>query len=138
MTRKPVTVRPNDNLEKVRSLFEQQGFHHVPVVDEGRLAGIVSYTDYLRVISEVFGNQQEQRTNQRLLQAVLVSEIMTTDVTCLSPDDTVDEALRVFNANNFHALPVVEGNRHLVGILSTFDLIKMLEQILSPEIDYAR
>lgn len=138
MTRKLATVQPNDNLETVRNILEQRGFHHVPVVDQGKLEGIVSYTDYLRVISDVFGNSQDSRTNQRLLNAVLVKDVMTTEVICLSPDDTVEDALRVFNANNFHALPVTEGDRHLVGLLSTFDLIKMLEHILSPEIDYAQ
>lgn len=137
MTRKPATVGPLDNLETVRGILEVQGFHHVPVVEGGRLVGMVSYTDYLRVIRELYGNSQEQRVNERLLNAVLAKEVMTEHLICLSPSDTVDDALRIFKTNHFHAVPVIEGDRRLVGIVSTFDLIKLLERALAPDIDYA-
>ena len=137
MTRKPATVTPEDNLEVVRDILEKHGFHHVPVVASGKLEGIVSYTDYLRIIRELYGNAQEQRTNARLLHTVLVKEVMTEHPVCLAPTDTVEDALRIFKTNHFHALPVIEGDRHLVGILSTHDLIRMLERVLSPDIDYA-
>ena len=137
MTRKPATVAPNDNLETVRVIFETQGFHHVPVVENGQLVGMVSYTDYLRVIRDLFNNTQEQRTNERLLHAILAKDVMTEHLMCLAPFDTVGDALRVFKTNHFHAVPVVEGDRRLVGILTTHDLIKLLEKVLAPEINYA-
>jgi CBS domain-containing protein len=115
-------------------LFETQGFHHVPVVDGHKLVGLVSYTDYLRVIRELYS---EQSSKEASLNSVKVSQMMTTELICLAPLDTVEDAMRVFNANKFHAVPVVEGDNRLVGIVSTFDLIKMLEKVLAPEIDYA-
>ncbi|HLP94128.1 MAG TPA: CBS domain-containing protein [Saprospiraceae bacterium] len=137
MTRKPAVVGPSDHLEIVQEIFEKYGFHHVPVVEEGRLAGIVSYTDYLRVIQEVYGNAAEQQQNQNLLQTIEVRQVMTDHPVCLAPTDTVEDALRIFKTNHFHAIPVVENNQKLVGILSTHDLIKVLERVLAPEIDYA-
>jgi len=137
MTRKPATVCPDDNFETVRNLLEKQGFHHVPVVENDMLAGIVSYTDYLRIIRDLYANAKEQRANEHLLQTMLVKEVMTKHPVCLAPSDTVEDALRIFKTNHFHAIPVVEGNRHLVGILTTHDLIKVLERVLAPEIDYA-
>lgn len=137
MTRKPATVAPTDHLETVQLIFEKFGFHHVPVVENARLVGIVSYTDYLRVIQDVYGHKQEQRKNEHLLQTVTVKEVMTDHPVCLAPTDTVEDALRIFKANHFHAIPVIEKNQKLVGILSTFDLIRVLERVLGPEIDYA-
>lgn len=137
MTRKPATVAPADHLETVQEIFEKFGFHHVPVVEDGHLVGIVSYTDYLRVIQEVYGNSREQQRNEHLLKEIPVKDVMTDHPVCLSPTDTVEDALRIFKTNHFHAIPVIENNRKLVGILSTFDLIKVLERILAPEIDYA-
>ena len=137
MTRKPATVSPEDNLETVRNIFEKHGFHHIPVVEKDKLSGIISYTDYLRVIRELYGDATEKQNNGRLLHAMLVKEVMTTEPVCLAPTDTVEDALRIFKPNHFHAIPVVEGERRLVGILSTHDLIKVLERILAPEIDYA-
>lgn len=137
MTRKPATVAPHDTLETVRHIFEKYGFHHIPVVLEGKLTGIVSYTDYLRIIREVFSGNAPGRQIQQGLNNMLVSEIMTEEVICLKPTDTVEDALAVFNSYPFHAMPVVEGDRRLVGILSTYDLMKVLEKLLAPEIDYA-
>ncbi len=137
MTRKPAVVGPSDHLEIVQEIFEKYGFHHVPVVEAGHLAGIVSYTDYLRVIQEIYGSAAEQQQNQNLLQTVQVRQVMTDHPVCLSPNDTVEDALRIFKTNHFHAIPVVEANQKLVGILSTHDLIKVLERVLAPEIDYA-
>ncbi len=137
MTRKPATVAPDDNLESVRSIFEKHGFHHIPVVESGKLVGIISYTDYLRVISDLYGNAGAERVNERPLHTKLVKEAMTEHLVCLAPTDTIEDALRVFQPNHFHAVPVIEGDRRLVGILSTHDLIKVLERVLAPEIDYA-
>lgn len=137
MTQKPATVSPSDNLETVRRIFENHWFHHVPVVEDGKLVGIVSYTDYLRVIRELYDSPKEQRDNEQALHHVAVKEVMTANPLCLSPGDTVDDALRVFKANQFHAIPVIEGDRRLVGIVSTHDLIRLLERVLAPEIDYA-
>ena len=137
MTRKPATVAPLDNVDTVRKIFEKYGFHHVPVVEDGMLTGIVSYTDYLRIISELFSGQSAQQQAQHGLSNMLVKEIMTAEVFCLSANDTVADALEVFSTHHFHAIPVIEGNRRLVGILSTYDLMKVLEKLLGPEIDYA-
>lgn len=137
MTRNPSVLSPEDNLEKARAIFEQHGFHHIPVVENGKLSGLVSYTDYLRIIRDLFGPSNEVRKTENQLHDILIKEIMTRHLVCLSPTDTVEDALRVFKSNQFHAIPVVEGDRHLVGILSTYDLIKVLERILAPDIDYA-
>lgn len=36
MTRKPETVKPSDTMEDVRRIFEKRGFHHIPVLDQGK------------------------------------------------------------------------------------------------------
>lgn len=134
MTSKPITVAPNDTMDKVRELLEKEGFHHLPVVEHGKLVGLVSYTDYLRLIRDVFNNSQEARVNERLLNATLVKEVMTEHLLCLSPDDTVETALRIFKANRFHSLPVVDEHKHLLGIVTTLDLMRVLETIFLEEL----
>lgn len=129
MTSKPTTVAPTDSMDTVRQVLEKGGFHHLPVVEKGRLVGIVSYTDYLRLIRNVFSNSQETRANERVLKATLVKDIMTDHLLCLSPDDTVETALRIFKANQFHSLPVVDEHMRLLGIVTTLDLMRVLETI---------
>jgi CBS domain-containing membrane protein len=129
MTRKPETVKPSDTMEAVRKIFEKRGFHHIPVVDGERLVGLVSYTDYLQLIRTVFDNSQETRVNEKVLNATLAKDVMTESLLCLSPTDTTEAALRVFKANQFHSLPVVDDKGHLVGIVTTYDLMRVLEDV---------
>ena len=129
MTRKPETVKPADTMEAVRKIFEKRGFHHIPVVDGERLVGLVSYTDYLQLIRTIFDNSQETRMNEKVLNATLVKDVMTQSLLCLSPTDTTEAALRVFKANQFHSLPVVDDKGHLVGIVTTYDLMRVLEDV---------
>lgn len=127
MTRKPETVKPTDTMEEVRKIFEKRGFHHIPVVEKNKLVGLVSYTDYLQLIRSIFDNKQEVRLNEKVLHATVVEEVMTKHVLCLSQEDTVENALLIFKANQFHSLPVVDAHQHLVGIITTYDLMKVLE-----------
>jgi CBS domain-containing protein len=130
MTRRPETVAPSDRMEIVREIFEKRGFHHIPVLDAGILVGIVSYTDYLRIIREVFsGNPAEAVVNERTLHAMLVRDVMTADVLCLQETDTVETALRIFKTNHFHSLPVVDSQKKLHGIVTTYDVLKVLETV---------
>ena len=137
MTRKPATVAPEDSLERVRRIFENQGFHHVPVVEGDKLVGIVSYTDYLRIISEMCNGNTPEGLYKTGLRNILVQEVMTKTVVYLRSSDTVEDAILMFKEHAFHALPIIEDDHRLVGILSTHDLMKVLEKVLAPGIDYA-
>jgi len=129
MTKNPETVSPSDTMEEVRQIFEKRGFHHIPVVAAGKLVGLVSYTDYLRLVRSVFDNKQEVRNNEKILHATVVKDVMTTNLLCLSKNESVEAALRIFKANQFHSLPVVDEQQHLVGIITTYDLMKILERL---------
>ncbi len=135
MTKKPETVHPSDTMEDVRKIFEKRGFHHIPVVEDGKLVGLVSYTDYLQLIRSIFDNNQEARSNERVLNATLVEEVMTKSLLCLSEEDTAETALRIFKTNQFHSLPVVDDRQHLIGIITTYDLMKVLEKIFIDSTD---
>jgi CBS domain-containing membrane protein len=129
MTKNPETVQQLDTMEEVRKIFEKCGFHHVPVIDGEKLVGLVSYTDYLQLIRSLFDNNQDERNNEKILHATLVRDVMTKNLLCLSKEDSVETALRIFKANQFHSLPVVDDHQHLVGIITTYDLMKVLEKI---------
>jgi CBS domain-containing protein len=133
MTRKPEVVSPSDTMEAVRKIFEKRGFHHVPVLQDKCLVGLVSYSDYLRLIRDIFDNTAEARTNEKVLNATLVKDVMSTVLICLKPEESAEEALQLLMQNEFHSLPVVDENNHLVGIVTTYDLMKVLEQVFASE-----
>ncbi|MEZ4919878.1 MAG: CBS domain-containing protein [Saprospiraceae bacterium] len=133
MTRNPETVNPQNNMEVVRTIFEKFGFHHIPVVEEGQLVGLVSYTDYLRIIRDLFNNPMEESANNTILKSLLVREVMTENLLCLNESDTVRDAMRVFKTNHFHSLPVIGDDGKLLGIVTTYDVLKVLEGVFALE-----
>ena len=134
MTPKPKVVRPTDTMEEIRHLFEQKGFHHAPVVQNKKLVGIISYTDYLRVIQDVFAaNDHVRAHNTQLLKNVLVQDIMSTDVRYVEEHATIQEVVGLFQTHPIHALPVVDMQHYLVGIVTTNDLFGVMEHLFLKE-----
>lgn len=128
MTRKPVTVSVQDAFSFVRRIFEQMGFHHVPVTDNGKLVGIISYTDYLRIIEMLLLQKESGQDIEQRFNNLKVADVMTTEVVTILESETVERAIEIFKTHNFHAAPVVDRQGHLTGILSTNDLLGVLEQ----------
>ena len=126
MTKDLITVNPKDKLTEVKRLFEENSIHHLPVVRFKTLVGIISKTDLLHFLKGLGKDTTgEQYLNEVRLNNYCAEDIMTSGMAKLEPDDRINVALEVFKVNLFHALPVVE-NDELVGILTTYDIIKTL------------
>ena len=135
MTKNPVRLSPYDPLVKVKSIFEKMNIHHIPVVDEGKLVGIVSKSDFL-FFKRGFNNTNViQKMEEIRLNNYVVKDIMTKGLAKLEPSDKINVALEIFKKNIFHAIPVVDEGR-LVGILTTHDIINALAEDKSAVSEY--
>ncbi len=125
MTREVITVNPDTTMAKVQDIFRMNNIHHLPVVKEGRVVGIISHSDYLKLLHgfTLFKTEKSQEYNDAILRSLLVGEVMTKQVATLHPDDSLELAASLFRENLFHAIPVVEKDGALAGILTTFDMI---------------
>ena len=124
MSKKLITVLEDDAVSKVEDIFTHNELHHVLVTDVSeKLKGIISKQDLLRLA--VVLNPEEKNSEERYthLKALRASEIMTPNPMTLAPEDTIGLAADIFLTNQFHALPVVEGEL-LVGIITTHDLLR--------------
>ncbi len=131
MTTNPVTLTPTDILDTAHDLFKTHGIHHILIVHEDQLVGMVSFADYLRVIRNLGDNNDEKITNQRLLNSITMSDVMTDKMVCLHPDDSINDALQLFKLNRFQAIPVVDEKKKLLGIVTTFDILLLLEKYMT-------
>ena len=128
MTRKIVTVALDDDLAAVRSLFDQHGFHHVMVMEEGRLAGVISDRDLLRHLSPFIGRMSERSQDLHTLQ-IRVHQVMTRKLTTVTANTTIEEAAKIMLADNVSCLPVVSSAGKPVGIVTWRDLLQVLQTL---------
>ena len=125
MTRNPKTVSPDDPLSAAARILRENRFHHLPVVEDGRLVGILSDTDlrnasFAATPAGAGGGQPGGRP---------VREAMRTQVWSVTPEDSVEDALLILTRERFGALPVLSGDR-LAGIITRSDLLNAFVDIL--------
>ncbi len=128
MSKDLITVHEADPVSKVRQLIEQHHVHHVPVVKGYSLIGIVSWTDIMRISFGEFGNQDGKQLDTILDHTYKMVDVMVSDPIKLQVSGTVREAARILSEGNYHALPIVEGDK-LVGIVTSTDLLKFLAEL---------
>lgn len=118
MTSDPATVSPQSSAAEARRLLESNVIHHLPVVEGDRLVGIVSSSDLLKL--------HLLDDKLALFTRATVDQIMETNVTVLGKNSTLREAVEKLSMGNFHALPVVDRKRRLLGIVTSTDLMNEL------------
>lgn len=128
MTANLVTASPGDTIEVVEKIFRNNDFHHLPIIDSDRkLVGILSKSDYLMMCDSltIFQNVKEETQNKRFFHSILIKDVMRKNIAKLKPDNTVMIAVGFFKENLFHAVPIVDDENRLVGIVTTFDLLNL-------------
>ena len=118
MSRNLITVHHGDPVSKVRQLIREHGVHHVPVVNGDQLAGIISYSDVLRVSYGDTFNADDRAVDAALDHTMTIEQLMAKDVTVLSEQSTIREAAEILAQGRFHSLPVVNGGK-LVGLVTS-------------------
>jgi len=125
MTTRVKCVGPNDYMNKVGEIIETEGVHHVPVVEDECIVGIISTEDYKMLMTSmsVFNTLRSKMENQVILSKVTARDVMTKKVVCVNRDTRLNEVVQLFQENKFRALPVVDFNRKVIGIITTYDLL---------------
>ena len=118
----PITVEVGQSLADVRRALSGERIHHLPVLQHGKLVGMISFNDLL----EYGAADPEAATAGYLDQHLSIRSVMCRDVIGIGHRATVGEAARLLSAGGFHALPVVDDDQHLHGLLTSTDLIDFL------------
>jgi CBS domain-containing protein len=109
------TIGPNAMVIDAIRFMDEKNVGALPVLDNGKLVGIVSERDYTRKVI-LKGRSSKETT---------VSEIMTKQLVTVSPRESVTECMRIITEKRVRHLPVLEGT-DLVGILSIGDVVNWL------------
>jgi CBS domain-containing protein len=141
-----VTVGPDTPLLDVHRLFVEEEINGAPVVDEtGKLLGVISSLDLLREVDREHESPssdaiyfrdvleysapdwaESSEDFQDRLTRLRVSDAMTPGGVTVAPDAPIEEVAKTLRSNRIHRVLVVERGE-LVGLISTFDLVELLE-----------
>ena len=117
MTKDVATGSMDDTLGDLKKIFESRHLHHLPIVDAGRLEGIVSDRDVLRFLSPYVDTMGEDNRALNTLKKK-AHQIMTRDVVTVRAHDTVTAAASLMLDNCFSCLPVLSDVGALIGIVT--------------------
>ncbi len=148
MNKNIIICKPDDTLSHLADLFKENHISGIPVVDKGKVVGLVSETDLLKSFKiPEFSNElwlpspfevieipirnlvKLEETKKALEELKLhpVKDIMTRDVQVISPEDSLEDASSIMVRYKVNRLPVVD-NGKLIGIVARSDIIRGLSE----------
>ncbi len=148
MNKDVITCKPDDTLSHLAKLFRENHISGLPVVEKGKVIGLVSETDLIKLFkSPEFSNElwlpspleiieipirnivrlEETKKALENLKLRPIRDIMTKTVHAISPDDSLEKASGIMVKYKVNRLPVVENDK-LVGIVARSDIIRGLSE----------
>lgn len=117
------TLAPDERLDLADDVMALGRVRHMPVLQDGRVVGLVSQRDLLAAsLTKVLEFEPQQR--RAFMRSVQVEEVMTRDVVSTSPETTLAEAARRMLERRIGCLPVVTEDGTLIGLVTEVDLLR--------------
>ena len=126
-----ITIGPDFTIAEARSKMSTHSIRHLPVVDnEGELVGIVTDRDMRDAMPSTLVKKTNYEETVAKIMNYLVSDIMTRDPITIYGYFTIQDALLVIQKKKVGALPVIDEEGHLIGLLSTRDLLTSFVNVM--------
>ncbi|MBA3613675.1 MAG: CBS domain-containing protein [Nitrospirales bacterium] len=125
MTTRVVTIEMDDSLEVVRDLFKKVRIHHLLVVDNQKLVGIISDRDMLKAVSPFVGTMSET-TRDRATLNKRAHQIMSHHPVTVRSSCSLQEAAQLMLARGVSCLPVTTMNGEVLGIVTWKDVLRAI------------
>ena len=125
MTAEVLRISPESGIRDAAKMFDKYNIRHAPVVQNGKLVGIVSLTDIQRLSFGPTYGEDEEDVDGAMADMLTVGQVMRYRPVTVGPNEYVKDVATLLTQAEFHALPVVEDEK-LVGIVTTTDIIRTL------------
>ena len=123
MTEDVLTVDMDDTLRTVNQIFHKKNFHHLLVVRDKKLTGVISDRDFIKYVSPFLHSLSEREQDRSTLNTK-VHQIMSRDPVTVTRETTVDDASKLLLKHNISCLPVVTDNGEIKGIVTWKDFLR--------------
>lgn len=121
-TKKVISVKPGDSIDKAIGLMEEHDIHHLPVIETGVVVGIISDRDILVSVGWKLTSERKEAGRGPVIGPRCVAEIMSKPVLAMTPEDTVQDAALSMIERRVSAI-VVAREGHVSGIFTKLDLL---------------
>jgi len=123
----PVTLKPEDSLDLPNDVISLGRIRHIPVVDGGRLVGIVTERDLIgAAATQIFGLKNKSKS--ALLKSVKIKEVMKKRVVTVAPNTPIKEVAHLMADKKVGCVPVVSDGV-VVGLVTTTDILRYVESL---------
>lgn len=131
MTTKVFTVEQHDLIDRVFFLVNYEKIRHIPVVDKGKVIGIVSDRDLYKALGPKSNSnaiEANNKTSELHVVSTRVQNIMRRGVLTTGPDNTLTEVAGIMADHRIGALPVID-NGKLIGIITSTDVLRYFSRV---------
>jgi len=123
MTINPIYATKHNTIIQVMELFSKFDLHHIPVLENEKIIGIISTKDVVKHLLKLL--IQNESNGKQVIENLLVENIMTANPQCLLPEEKISLAAKIMLGRKFNSIPVAE-NGELKGIITTKDILNHL------------
>lgn len=125
MTTRVTTIPVDAAPSEARRLLTREGINHLPVVDGGRVVGVLSSRDLIRALRAA-GAPRSEPIDTILDRGASLAELMTRELVTVHPNEDIDRAIDLIADGHIHSVLVLNEDRRLVGIVTDTDLLDYL------------
>lgn len=130
MTVDPITISPDTPLRRIISLMKREGCRQLPVIEDGKLLGLVTDRDVRLTLNSPL-IQQEELHEEEFVEIMVAEGMMRRNLITVTPDTPAYKAAEMLSIYKFGALPVVEDDL-LVGIITVTDFLDHVSKSTEP------
>lgn len=128
MSQPVITVKPELPIMEAMNLMKQENIRRTPVIDSGRLVGIISDKDLLNASPSDATSLSVWEINY-LLSQITVKEVMTREVITVDETTPIEEVARIMADNKIGGVPIMRNGR-VVGLITETDLFKIFLELM--------
>ena len=129
MTRNPISISPEDKVDSAAALIKEHKIRRLPVIENGKLVGIVTDKDLMRVAPSAATTLSRYEINS-LLAKISIREIMSDKVISVNEHAPIEEAALLMSMNKIGGIPVVTDVGAVVGVITETDIFNALVEIM--------
>ena len=128
MTPNPQSISPETSVRAAFFKMRSEGYRHLPVVEGKKLVGMVTDRDLRR--PDLTNDPEGWHDFYNLDDDYEARHVMTSRVASMTPSDSLEKALDLLIERKFGAAPVIDKHGAMIGIITTFDLMRAFQSVM--------